>query len=65
MKKKSQLHIAVQNHIRENSSMYTFIAVLFLMGVICGSVIVNSLSFSQKEDLLYYLTRFFGQVENQ
>jgi len=34
------------------------------MGVICGSVIVNSLSFTQKEDLLYYLSRFFGQVKD-
>ena len=54
---------AAQNHVRDYSSLYIFIIVLFLMGVICGSIIVNSLSFTQKEDLLYYLTRFFGEVE--
>ena len=54
---------AEQNHVRDYSSLYIFIIVLFLMGVICGSIIVNSLSFTQKEDLLYYLTRFFGEVE--
>lgn len=64
MKKKMSLQYAAQNHARENSSLYMFIIVLFLMGVICGSIIVNSLSFAQKEDLLYYLTRFFGQVED-
>lgn len=32
------------------------------MGVICGAIIVNSLSFTQKEDLLYYISKFFGQV---
>ena len=32
------------------------------MGVIFGAVLVNSLSFSQKEDLFYYLSQFFGQV---
>ncbi|MGM9929849.1 MAG: stage II sporulation protein M [Bacillus sp. (in: firmicutes)] len=63
MKKKSFLSNAAYNHIREYSSLYVFIFVLFLMGVICGSIIVNSLSIAQKEDLLYYLTRFFGQVK--
>ena len=32
------------------------------MGVIFGAVLVNSLSFTQKEDLFYYLSQFFGQV---
>ncbi|WP_174734081.1 stage II sporulation protein M [Mesobacillus harenae] len=49
-------------HFRENSSIYLFVSVLFLMGIIFGAVIVNSLTFSQKEDLFYYLSQFFGQV---
>ncbi|MCD7033282.1 stage II sporulation protein M [Metabacillus sp. GX 13764] len=49
-------------HIREHSSIYVFVFVLFLMGVIFGAVIVNSMTFSQKEDLYFYLSRFFGQV---
>lgn len=64
MKKKSYFQYVAINHIREYSSLYMFILVLFVMGVICGSVIVNSLSFTQKEDLLYYLSRFFGQVKD-
>jgi stage II sporulation protein M len=32
------------------------------MGVIFGAIIVNSMNLSQKEDLYYYLNRFFGQV---
>lgn len=32
------------------------------MGVIFGAVLVNSLSFTQKEDLFFYLSQFFGQV---
>ena len=62
MKKKSLFHNVANNHIKENSSLYMFIIVLFLMGVISGAIVVNSLSFTQKEDLLYYLSRFFGQV---
>ncbi|RFU67771.1 stage II sporulation protein M [Peribacillus saganii] len=62
MKQKNAIQAAAANHIRNNSSIYIFITVLFLMGVIFGAVIVNSLSFTQKEDLFYYLSQFFGQV---
>ncbi|MBT2754837.1 stage II sporulation protein M [Mesobacillus foraminis] len=61
MKKKKYQNVAA-DHLREYSSIYLFVVVLFLMGVIFGAVIVNSLSFTQKEDLFYYLTQFFGQA---
>nr|WP_295971718.1 stage II sporulation protein M [uncultured Bacillus sp.] len=64
MKKKMYQNTATA-HFREHSSIYLFVIVLFLMGVIFGAVVVNSLSFSQKEDLYYYLTQFFGQVSNE
>ncbi|MDZ5471126.1 stage II sporulation protein M (plasmid) [Bacillus sp. 31A1R] len=54
----------VANHIREHSSIYLFVVVLFLMGVIFGAIVVNSLSFTQKEDLYYYLSQFFTQVSD-
>jgi stage II sporulation protein M len=63
MKKKIYQNV-VAAHFREHSSIYLFVIVLFLMGVIFGAVVVNSLSISQKEDLFYYLTQFFGQVSN-
>ncbi|WP_163101072.1 stage II sporulation protein M [Peribacillus alkalitolerans] len=62
MKKKSAFQNVAIAHFNEHSSLYVFIIVLFLMGVIFGAVIVNSLSFTQKEDLFYYLGQFFGQV---
>lgn len=62
MKKQSAVQNVVIKHVAEHSSLYVFITVLFLMGVIFGAVLVNSLSFSQKEDLFYYLSQFFGQV---
>ncbi|MBM4762191.1 stage II sporulation protein M [Bacillus sp. B15-48] len=61
MKKRKYQNVAA-NHFRDYSSIYLFVVVLFLMGVIFGAVIVNSLSFSQKEDLFYYLSQFFGQA---
>ncbi|WP_445492088.1 stage II sporulation protein M [Niallia sp. 03133] len=63
MKKKKYQNI-VANHFREHSSIYLFIVVLFLMGVIFGAVVVNSLTLTQKEDLFYYLSQFFGQVSD-
>lgn len=49
-------------HIKEHSSIYLFVFVLFVMGVIFGAIVVNSMNMTQKEDLFYYLNLFFGQV---
>lgn len=49
-------------HMKDHLSIYLFVSVLFLMGVIFGAVIVNSMTIGQKEDLFYYLNRFFGQL---
>jgi len=52
------------SYFREHSSIFLFIIVLFLMGVIFGAIVVNSMSFTQKENLFYYLSQFFGQVSS-
>ena len=62
--KKKMYQSVVATHFREHSSIYLFVVVLFLMGVIFGAIVVNSLTFSQKEDLAYYLSQFFGEVSN-
>lgn len=62
--KKKMYKSVVANHVREHSSIYLFVIVLFLMGVIFGAIVVNSLSLTQKEDLYYYLSQFFGEVSN-
>ncbi len=49
-------------HLEENKTIYLFTSVLFLMGIIFGAIIVNSLSLTQKHDLYMYLSQFFGQV---
>ncbi|MDQ0256160.1 stage II sporulation protein M [Evansella vedderi] len=53
----------ILDHIEEHRAIYMFTIVLLCMGVIFGAIIVNSLSFSQKNDLYAYLSLFFGQVE--
>jgi stage II sporulation protein M len=49
----------VGQHVESLKSQYLFVSVLFLMGVIFGAVIVNSLDPAQKEGLLGYLSHFF------
>ncbi|GGE54329.1 stage II sporulation protein M [Priestia taiwanensis] len=49
-------------HIREHSSIYLFVSVLLLMGVVFGAIIVNSIHLNQKKELFSYLEQFFGQV---
>ncbi|PAE43834.1 stage II sporulation protein M [Bacillus sp. 7884-1] len=52
------------SYFREHSSTFLFIVILFLMGVIFGAIVVNSMSITQKEDLFYYLSQFFSQILN-
>ncbi|MTH52262.1 stage II sporulation protein M [Bacillus mangrovi] len=60
--KKQPVKTFISNHIKQHSSIYLFVCVLFMMGVIFGAIIVNSMTFTQKEDLFFYLSRFFGQI---
>ena len=62
--KKRLYHSDAASYFREHSSIFLFIVILFLMGVIFGAIVVNSMSITQKEDLFYYLSQFFGQVSD-
>ncbi|EID44940.1 stage II sporulation protein M [Parageobacillus thermoglucosidasius] len=62
MMRRHPVKSVISVHMREHASVYLFVIVLFLMGVIFGAIVVNSLNFGQKQDLYYYLTQFFGQV---
>ncbi|WP_106497336.1 stage II sporulation protein M [Lentibacillus sp. Marseille-P4043] len=50
------------NHVKEHATIYLFMTILFLTGVIFGAIIVNSMGVVQKLDLFFYLERFFGQI---
>ncbi|MFA9556059.1 stage II sporulation protein M [Evansella sp. AB-rgal1] len=63
MKRMGVVQRTIMDHVEEHRSIYMFTTVLLIMGVIFGAIIVNSLSFSQKNDLYAYLSLFFGQVE--
>lgn len=52
----------VWEHIKNHSTIYLFMIILFLTGIIFGAVVVNSMDFIQKQDLFFYLERFFVQI---
>lgn len=52
----------VLNHLKEHTTIYIFMIILFLTGIIFGSIVVNSMNFVQKQDLFFYLERYFGQI---
>lgn len=59
---KQKVKTFVMQHIQEHLPIYTFITGLFLMGVVFGAVVVNSLSYESKNDLYNYLTHFFHEL---
>lgn len=59
MSKKSFRH---KIELSQYSSIYLFMFILFLIGLIFGAIIVNSMNFIQKQDLYFYLEQFFGKV---
>ncbi|WP_240473224.1 hypothetical protein [Oceanobacillus caeni] len=40
-------------HMREYATIYLFMVILFLTGIIFGAIIVNSMNFVQKQDLFF------------
>ena len=57
--------LLIFNHMKENAIIYLFMIILFLTGIIFGAIIVNSMNFVQKQDLFFYLERFFGQIVHE
>ncbi|MBU5466323.1 stage II sporulation protein M [Virgibacillus sp. MSJ-26] len=51
------------NHVKEHATVYVFMIILFLTGIIFGAILVNSMNFVQKQDLFFYLERFFLQIQ--
>lgn len=50
----------LMNHLKNHVTIYVFMIVLLLTGVIFGAIIVNSMSFVQKQDLFFHLERYFA-----
>ncbi|MDO7905136.1 stage II sporulation protein M [Paenibacillus sp. JX-17] len=52
----------LRHTLKDQSQLYVFVAVLFLVGVVFGALMVNALSLEQQQDLARYLGNFFRTV---
>ncbi|WP_078391288.1 stage II sporulation protein M [Shouchella patagoniensis] len=62
--KKKRVYDTVTHHLHEHKSLYLFVSILFLMGVVFGAIVVNSLSLTQRHDLFMYVSQFFHEMNN-
>lgn len=57
-------HRTLQHYMKEHLSLYIFVSVIFVTGVIFGAVMVGALSLEQREEITRHLGHFFTTVEN-
>ncbi|OZM57125.1 stage II sporulation protein M [Lottiidibacillus patelloidae] len=62
MNRNRNFSFQLAKHFQNHAAIYVFTTMLFIIGVIFGAIIVNSLNAQQKHDLFHYLTMFFGQA---
>lgn len=54
----------LNDHFHECRSLYIFVIALFMVGIVFGGIVVNSLPYGTKIDLLHYLQQFFGELSH-
>src|SRR5690625_1192143 len=52
----------VVNHLKDLITVDIVMTTLFLIGIIFGAIVVNSMTFIQKQDLFFHLERFLTQI---
>lgn len=60
-----ELKLRFASHLKSHAIVYLFMTILLLTGIIFGAIIVNSMNFVQKQDLFFYLERFFNYTVNE
>lgn len=61
---REKFNYSLYNYMKENISLYIFSLVLFVMGLIFGSIVIKSLSFSQEQELANYINNFFYSISS-
>jgi stage II sporulation protein M len=56
-------NLNMKSYMKEHLTLYIFVSVLFIMGVIFGALLVNALSLEQRQDMTQYLGSFFHMIE--
>ncbi|MCS1350829.1 stage II sporulation protein M [Mechercharimyces sp. CAU 1602] len=63
--KRNRLSERMKQNVQLHLSQYVFVLVLFIMGLIFGAIIVNTLSPTQKKELIHYMGFFFQGLDQQ
>lgn len=53
----------MQNYMKQHFSLYVFIFVILITGVVFGAVMVNALTLDQKQEIERHLGSFFSSVD--
>jgi len=56
-------NVAMTLYLKDHLSLYIFVSVIIVTGVIFGAVMVNALSLDQKQEITRYLGNFFLTVD--
>ncbi|WP_059103560.1 stage II sporulation protein M [Shouchella shacheensis] len=62
--KSNRIYEAIHAHVAEHRTVYIFTSILFLIGVVFGAIVVNSLNVTQRHDLFTYVSQFFSEMDN-
>lgn len=56
------LKSGLRHYLKEHLSLYIFVSVLFVMGVIFGALLVNALTLEQRQEMSQYLGSFLHLI---
>jgi stage II sporulation protein M len=54
---------SMELYMKEHLSLYIFVGVIFLTGVVFGTVMAGALSLEQKQEIMRFIGNFFSSVE--
>lgn len=52
----------LKTHLQENMSLYIFVSITLLMGIIFGALLVNALAYQQNEEISNFLGSFLHMI---
>ncbi|UJF31205.1 stage II sporulation protein M [Paenibacillus hexagrammi] len=55
-------NLSMKQYLNENLPLFVFVCVLFIIGVVFGTVMVNALSLEQKQEMTRHLGSFFHEM---
>lgn len=58
----TNLNSSLRYYLKEHLSLYIFVSVLFVMGVIFGALLVNALTLEQRQEMSQYLGSFLHLI---